>query len=259
MKKKYELIESDREGLYRIKALRDFCNDVTEIKKGDIGGYVASEDNLSHEGECWIFDDAMVYDNAQVTENAFVCGNVQIYGHALVTDNTFIGENARIFDHAIIDGRGYVCDHAQIYGHAKVRSHVHGWAEVYDHAVVQCCAYIGNNAKVYGNTVIDDSAMVVDDAKIYGNAKVKGSAYVCSDAIISSINDYIVIKNNWSSGRYITWTRSNNMWRVGCFHGTSEELIKKAYADSYEKGKCYEATVKYVKTINRINSSDDGE
>lgn len=259
MKKKYELIESDREGLYRIKALRDFCNDVTEIKKGDIGGYVASEDNLSHEGNCWLFDDATVYDKAYVSGNAFVCGNVQIYGHALVTDNTFIGENARIFDHAIIDGRGYVCDHAQIYGHAKVRSHVHGWAEVYDHAVVQCCAYIGNNAKVYGNTVIDDSAMVVDDAKIYGNAKVKGSAYVCSDAIISSINDYIVIKNNWSSGRYITWTRSNNMWRVGCFHGTSEELIKKAYADSYEKGKCYEATVKYVKTINRINSSDDGE
>ena len=237
MEKKYELIESDRECLYRIKALRDFCNDVTEIKKGDIGGYVASEDNLSHEGNCWLFDDATVYDKAYVSGNAFVRGNVQIYGHALVTDNTFIGDNARIFDHAMIS------DHAQIYGHANV----------------QFYAYIGNNVKVYGNTVIGDSAIVVDDAKIYGNADVKGNAYVCGDAIISSINDYIVIKNNWSSGRYITWTRSNNMWRTGCFYGTSEELIKKAYADSYEKGKCYEATVKYVKTINRINSSDDGE
>jgi hypothetical protein len=49
------------------------------------------------------------------------------------------------------------------------------------------------------------------------------------------------------------------MWRAGCFYGTSEELIKKAYADSYEKGKCYETTVKYVKTINIINSSNDGE
>ena len=27
MEKKYELIESDREGLYRIKALKDFCNE----------------------------------------------------------------------------------------------------------------------------------------------------------------------------------------------------------------------------------------
>ena len=259
MEKKYELIESDREGLYRIKALKDFCNDVTKIKKGDIGGYVASEDNLSHEGNCWLFDDATVYDKAYVSGNAFVCGNVQIYGHALVTDNTFIGDNARIFDHAVIDVRGYVCDRARIYGHAKVRSHVCGWAEVYGHAIVQCFAFIGNNAKVYDNAVIEGSAIVVDDAKIHGDVKVNGDAYVCGDAIISSINDYIVIKNNWSSGRYITWTRSNNMWRAGCFHGTSEELIKKAYADSYEKGKCYEATVKYVKTINNINNSNNGE
>ena len=259
MEKKYELIESDREGLYRIKALRAFCNDVTKIKKGDIGGYVASEDNLSHEGNCWLFDDAMVYDNAQVSGNAFVCGIVQIYGHALVTGNTFIGDNAKIFDYAVIDAHGYVCDHAQIYGHAEVRSHVHGWAEVYGHAGVQRYAYIGNHAKVYGNAVIGDSAMVVDDAKIYGNADVKGNARVGGDAIISSINDYIVIKNNWSSGRYITWTRSNNMWRTGCFYGTGEELIKKAYADSYEKGMCYEATVKYVKKINIINNSNNGE
>ena len=39
MGNKYELISSDREGLYRVKALRDFNN----VKKGDIGGYVESE------------------------------------------------------------------------------------------------------------------------------------------------------------------------------------------------------------------------
>ena len=259
MEKKYELIESDKEGLYRIKALRDFCNDVTKIKKGDIGGYVASEDNLSHEGNCWLFDDTMVYDKAQVSGNAYVCGNAQIYGHALVTDNTFIGDNARIFDHAVIDVRGYVCGHASIYGHANVRAHVHAWAEVYDHASVFNCAFIGGYAKVYGYAEISDNTVVVDNAQIHGNVTVRGNALVSGDAIISSINDYIVIKNNWSSGRYITWTRSNNMWRAGCFYGTGEELIKKAYADSYEKGKCYEATVKYVKTTNIINSSNDGE
>jgi hypothetical protein len=50
MKKKYELIKSDIPGLYRIKAVRDF----SDVKKGDIGGYVESEDNLSHEGDCWV-------------------------------------------------------------------------------------------------------------------------------------------------------------------------------------------------------------
>jgi hypothetical protein len=170
MEKKYELIESGKEGLYRIKALRDFCNDVTKIKKGDIGGYVASEHNLSHEGECWIFDDAMVYDKAQVSGNAYVCGNAEVFGKA------------------------------QVYG----------------------------NIKVCGN------------AEIYGNAKVKGMA------------DYMFFQNTWSSGRYFTWTRSNNMWKVGCFHGTGEQLIAKAYEDSEISGKCYEAIVQAQNRISEL-------
>ena len=58
MEKKYELIPSDKEGLYRVKALKDFSN----VKKGDIGGYVECESNLSHNGKCWIYDNAVVYD-----------------------------------------------------------------------------------------------------------------------------------------------------------------------------------------------------
>lgn len=39
------------------------------------------------------------------------------------------------------------------------------------------------------------------------------------------------------------------MWSVGCFYGTGEELIKKAYNDSEEKGREYERIVKYVESI----------
>lgn len=65
------------------------------------------------------------------------------------------------------------------------------------------------------------------------------------------MSDYIVFKNWWSSGRYFTWTRSNDMWSVGCFYGTGEELIKKAYNDSEEKGREYERIVKYVESIKQ--------
>lgn len=34
--------------VYQIKALKDF----NDVKAGDLGGYVASEDNLSQEGNC---------------------------------------------------------------------------------------------------------------------------------------------------------------------------------------------------------------
>ena len=89
------------------------------------------------------------------------------------------------------------------------------------------------------------NAWVYGDAEVYGNARVSG------DARVSKLNDYIVFKNNWSSGRYFTYTRSNKMWRVGCFYGTGEELIKKAYQDSKDSGKHYEAYVNLVKTLEQ--------
>lgn len=41
------------------------------------------------------------------------------------------------------------------------------------------------------------------------------------------------------------------MWKVGCFYGTGEALIKKAYADSERSGREYERIVKYVEEILR--------
>ena len=95
------------------------------------------------------------------------------------------------------------------------------------------------------------NAWVYDDARVSGNAWVYGNAWVSGNARVSKLNDYIVFKNNWSSGRYFTYTRSNKMWRVGCFYGTGEELIKRAYQDSKDSGKHYEAYVNLVKTLEQ--------
>ena len=196
---KYELIPSDREGFYRVKALRDF----NDVKKGDIGGYVEGEKNLSQLDDCWIYDDAKVYDNAVVIGKAIVCDNAKVWGNAIVRDNARVLVNARVL----------------------------------------CNAVIQDNAAVRGEVRIFDNVIVRD------NVIIGGEVDICGDAIISSDRDYIVFKNWWSSGRYFTWTRSNNMWTVGCFYGTGEELIAKAYADSEEKGREYEKIVKYVERI----------
>ena len=124
-------------------------------------------------------------------------------------------------------------DNAWIYGDAMVFDN----AEVYDNAKVY------GNANVSGNAEVSCNAEVSDYAKVYGNAAIKGDAKV-HDAV-----DYIVFKNFWSSGRYFTWTSSNNKWSVGCFYGTGEELIKKAYADSEKSGREYERVVMYVESI----------
>lgn len=94
-----------------------------------------------------------------------------------------------------------------------------------------------------GNLSQGGDAWVCDNARVSGNARVSENA------------DYIVFKNWWSSGRYFTWTRSNNKWKVGCFYGSGEELVAKAYKDSEKSGREYERIVKYV---NEIKKENDG-
>ena len=92
----------------------------------------------------------------------------------------------------------------------------------------------------------DGNAWVYADAMVYGNARVSG------DAEVSSSKDYIVFKNTWSSFRWFTYTKSNKMWKVGCFYGTGQELIEKAYQDSEQSGKCYEAYVNLVLELEKL-------
>ena len=83
--KKYELIDETKtvngKTLYRIQALINFG----KVKAGELGGFVESESNLSHEGESWVSGDAQIYGNALVCGNAQIFGNAQIYGDALVS------------------------------------------------------------------------------------------------------------------------------------------------------------------------------
>lgn len=102
-----------------------------------------------------------------------------------------------------------------------------------------------DNAWVTGNACVCDDACVTGNAWVTGNARVSGNAWV------ETSNDYIVFKNNWSSFRWFTYTKSNKMWRVGCFYGTGDELIKEAYADSEESGRKYELYVNLVKELYR--------
>lgn len=91
--KKYEMTSNVKEflghKLFQIKALKDFG----DVKAGDLGGYIEKEENLSHNGNAWVYDNVKVYDNAkvfrdaQVLGNARVCGNAQIYNDALICDS----------------------------------------------------------------------------------------------------------------------------------------------------------------------------
>lgn len=64
--------------LFRIKALIEFGN----VKAGELGGFVEKEENLSQDGNAWVYDNARVYGDACVCGDARVCGDACVYGDA---------------------------------------------------------------------------------------------------------------------------------------------------------------------------------
>ena len=228
MDKKYKLTDETilhkSKTLYRIEALRDF----NDVKKGDKGGFIECEDNLSQEGNCWIYDNAKVFNNAIVRDNACVYDIAEVYGNAKVAMNAMVYDMANISDDARIES------YAKVYGEADINGH----------------AFIGGSTRVYEEAIVRGIVVIKGSSKIHGDVNITGDVYII-DAEISKKEDYIVFKNWWSSGRYFTWTRSNNMWQVGCFYGTGEELIAKAYKDSELSGREYERIVRYVEAINQ--------
>ena len=111
---------------------------------------------------------------------------------------------------------------------------------------------MSDNAKVWGDAEVSDNAKVWGNAEVSGDAKVWGNAEVSGDAKVSDFGDVIVFKNHWSSGRHFTYTKSNKMWRVGCFYGTGQELIDKAYRDSEKSGNFYKAYVEFIASLEGL-------
>ena len=106
---KYILIKDDSYKIfnyYRLKALKDFSN----VRKGEIGGFVRGFHNLSHKGNCWIYNYARIYDNARISENARVSKDAWVYGYAQVCGNAQVSDKARVCDRAIVSGSAIVKD-----------------------------------------------------------------------------------------------------------------------------------------------------
>lgn len=108
MEKKYILTEETKEVgghiLHKIQAVRDFG----DVQKGNLGGWVESEENLSHDGDCWIFGNGEVYGNGRVSGNGKVSGNGRVYDNGWVSDDGWVFGNAKIgFNAYISSPRSY--------------------------------------------------------------------------------------------------------------------------------------------------------
>jgi len=157
--------------LYRIEALIDFGI----VKKGELGGYVEKETNLSQNGNAWVSDDARVYGaarvygDAQVYGDAWVYGAAQVYGDAWVYGAAQVGGNAQVYGAARVYGAAQVGGNAQVYGAARVS----GAAQVYG------AARVSGAAQVYGAARVSDesknAANVVDKSEAWDSISEKNA------------------------------------------------------------------------------------
>ena len=119
--KKYELLVDDTitflgVQLFRIKALISFSG----IEKGEVGGYITSEKNLSQSGNAWVYGNARVYGNAEVSGDAEVYGNAEVSGDAEVSGNARVSGNAWVYGNAEVSGNARVYGNAEVSGNARV-------------------------------------------------------------------------------------------------------------------------------------------
>ena len=151
--KKY-ILHHKEGNLWRIMACHDWeCYDGFKVKRGDLGGLIQKESNLSHFDHCWVGDDSKVYGNARIYEQAQVFGKSQIYG------------SARIYEYCVIsDSRVY--GNAQVFGDARVdNSKIYEKAKIYGQAMVQGSSAVHGKAQIFGEGG-------VYECDIFGNAKI---------------------------------------------------------------------------------------
>lgn len=204
MKRKYELtdktIQISGRTLHRIKALKDFG----DVKKGDIGGYVENEWNLSQNDECWIYGKAKAYDHAIVCLDAKIYDNVRISGNAIIADKASAHGNVWIREYAFVHESAKLYDSATVYGIANIRS----------------------------------------NAIVTGRAVITGNDWITQDAAIHFTEDYATVQGFGSIYRSTTFLRrwdGDVGVQCGCFYGTLAEFreqVKKKHGDS-KKGKEY--------------------
>lgn len=215
--------------VYRIRALKDFG----DVKKGDLGGFVSSYDNLSQEDNCWIYDDAAVMDNAILEDNSSIHNMVIMCHDSIVCHNSKISKSCRIYGstkitNSTISGKS-VLRNTNIIG-----STINGvilsykgrvWIEystirgslLLSESLIFNSKIISDRASIYQDSVIMRSnikllngsdiysSWVYEYSNIYANLKLHNSKIYRSD-IIGDIDNMIKIVNKRVEMGYITCT-----------------------------------------------------
>lgn len=171
MNTKYEITDIAHEKypfLHRIRALRDIGS---EVKAGDLGGFVECESNLSFESgdDAWIFDDAIAAGEGCVDKGSVLRERAIVCCCAYVSHSTEMSGDSRAEDDAYIRG-------ARLSRCARVS----GNGMVLQSPTTKAAPILTGSCSVYG--------------KVIGDVTLTGTAVVISgEAILNESLDTLII------------------------------------------------------------------
>ena len=223
-------------GHTRLIALKDFIVSFKiqkeqysfEVKKGDIGGILS--------------DDSEIIGNSWVGYEATLVGKCCI-NNSYILDNSKI-KQVTIINSTISDSRCWfsAINNSTIYKYSRIKNSNVDKTNAC-HCDFDTCNILGSNATM---CVLDRVTLNRVNISEFTLISVNLLGY---GTLTITKENTIVFKNFWSSGRYFLYHIPTRTWYVGCFTGNSEELLKKAIADSEEKYEMYKKYVDFVQNM----------
>lgn len=218
---------------FRIKALRDIPEH--DVRKGDLGGYVTSADNLSQDGNCWIEPGAKVLGNVFVVDNATVGQNAVVVS-GIDRHNIHLTDNATVTGHAqvalkqellredspldyLISGEACIFGSAQVYN----ATYIYGNVDIFGNAKVYGARHIAGTIDICANATLESGAKIAGLTRITDNAYVQKNAIVI-DSLLK--NDDVVL-----TGQKLMKDKIQNETQPAPKKKTEAEVI-----DSFLKG-----------------------
>lgn len=226
MEKKYELTNITKEyggkTLYRIRALKNFG----DVKAGDLGGWVQSEDNLSQKGYCWIYDnakcmdDARMYDNSRMYDDSKMYWNSIMYDDSRMRDKSEMRGNSKMYGYTIMRDNSIMYDNSTMYGNSRM----YGNSVMYDDSKMFGNSTMYDNSRMYDNSVMYDNSKIYSYGMLRGESELHGTNKLHGE-LDSKVDKYIDIPN--PQGRIVTGILKNGkiLFNIGCQKEISEEVF----------------------------------
>lgn len=187
------------------------------IKKGEAGGWIESEANLSQDGECWICPGVYVSGGSSISGDSLVRtikGEIEISGDCSVFGNAkILGDGITLTGSVIVGKNAMVCS---LVRGAKKTISIGGHITINDNAYVEYKgAGRGRGIQISGVGEISGKAFIggenieiglsagkiIDDAFISSDVNIGGSVLIQDEARISGGEDRTVVFNSTVYGK----------------------------------------------------------